>query len=326
MTSIMYQGQTYKVADGETVLTSLLRAGVNIPNSCQAGVCQSCLMRTTTPLLPAKAQAGLKDTMKAQGYFMACVCQPETDLVLADLPKLRIPADIVSIDNLSDSVKRIRLQVSEPFDYHPGQFIGLYRADGLVRSYSLASLPADGFLELHVRRLTNGQMSNWLHDEAQVGEMVEIQGPLGDCFYTPGRSDQTLVLAGTGTGLAPLYAILRDALQQGHQGDIWLFHGALDYQGLYLVAPLIRLAKLYPQVKYIPCLRSAESETLPSLDNMRVGELDEIVIKNFPGYKGLRAFLCGDPQIVNRLKKRLFIAGVSLKEIFADAFISAPSQ
>ena len=58
-------------------------------------------------------------------------------------------------------------------------------------------------------------MSGWLGTEARPGEAVRLQGPVGECFYVPGQPEQPLLLAGTGTGLAPLYGIVRDALAAG---------------------------------------------------------------------------------------------------------------
>src|SRR5205085_691623 len=133
--------------------------------------------------------------------------------------------------------------------------------DGLVRSYSLASLhsppglPAgDTLLELHVRKVTGGQMSKWLHDDVAVGEPLELRGPSGDCFYVAGRPVQPILLIGTGTGLAPLYAIARDALRHGHTGPIRLYHGGLDPSGLYHVDELRRLAATHSNFEYVPCV------------------------------------------------------------------------
>ena len=118
--------------------------------------------------------------------------------------------------------RRLRLRPEGSFDYQPGQYVQLRRPDGLARSYSLASLPREGWLELHVRRVTDGRMSSWIFDELHVGGRLELRGPFGDCHYEPGRPEQPLLLAGLGTGLAPLYGIARDALESGHTGPVQL--------------------------------------------------------------------------------------------------------
>jgi ferredoxin-NADP reductase len=88
--------------------------------------------------------------------------------------------------------------------------VTLSRADGLARAYSIASQPdaADGCVELHVRVLSSGRMSSWLGGGQAVGERVSLRGPIGECFYLPGNPQQPLLLAGTGTGLAPLWGIV----------------------------------------------------------------------------------------------------------------------
>ena len=319
MPSVDYQGELFALRDGETVLDALLRNGVKAAHSCKAGSCGSCLLRATSGSVPAKAQLGLKESWKVQGYFLACVCRPEEDLALSAVGSdVRLGATIRALDLLSPDVVRVRLQCDEPLSFRPGQYVTVLREGGLARSYSIASLPDESALELHIRRISGGKMSGWFHDSAQVGERVSVLGPSGECFYVPGKEDQPILLAGTGTGLAPLYGIIRDALRHGHRGPIHLFHGALHRGGLYLVEELRRLAHLYPHLTYTPAvLNGSES------DEVAVGPIDQVILKQFPKLSGWRGFLCGDPTLVNTLKKRLFLSGMASREIYADAFIPA---
>ena len=82
MPAIEYEGNSYALVEKESVLDALLRNGVKAAHSCKAGSCGSCLMRAAQGDLPARSQSGLKDSWKAQGYFLACVCQPKTDFRL----------------------------------------------------------------------------------------------------------------------------------------------------------------------------------------------------------------------------------------------------
>ena len=195
------------------------------------------------------------------------------------------------------------------------------REGGLSRAYSIASLPEQGELELHVRRVPEGRMSGWFHNEARPGDRVSVLGPSGECFYTTGKEDQPLILAGTGTGLAPLYGIVRDALRNGHRGPIHLFHGALHRGGLYLVEELRRLAERHPHFKYVPAVLHADGAADEHEHGIAVGPLDGVIAKKLPKLAGFRAYVCGDPGIVNTLRKKLFLGGVASREIYADAFL-----
>lgn len=317
MARVKHEGQWYGLDEGESVLDGLLRRGVEVPHSCRAGACQSCLMRAERGEVPARAQVGLKETLKARGYFLACACHPEGELEVAGAgADLRVPARITSLERLSDSVLCVRLRPEGGFEYRAGQYVSVLRTDGLARSYSLASLPHEDTLELHVRRIPGGRMSGWLFEEARPGDVLELQGPAGECFYVPGRLDQSLLLAGTGTGLAPLYGIVRDALAQGHTGPIWLFHGAVDASGLYLVEELRALQSRHPQLQYRPCVLKG-----PERVGVTVGALEAVIKEACPRPAGWRGYLCGNPELVLSLRKKLFLAGLSLKEIHADAFL-----
>jgi CDP-4-dehydro-6-deoxyglucose reductase len=319
MPSVQYEGQSYALAQSESVLDVLLRNGIKAAHSCKAGSCGSCLMRAAQGPVPARAQSGLKDSWRAQGYFLACVCQPEADLELTRVGEdVQLGATITGLELLSADVLRVRLRCDEFINFRAGQYVTILREGGLARSYSIASLPEEGELDLHVRRVSSGKMSGWLHDEARVGERVSVLGPSGECFYVPGKEEQPMLLVGTGTGLAPLYGILRDALQHGHRGPIHLFHGALHAGGLYLVDELRRLVDEHTQVKYTPAvLHGDESEGLA------VGAIDQVVLKRLPKLSGWRGYVCGDPGIVQSLKKKLFLSGMASRDIYADAFLPA---
>lgn len=307
MPTVRYGAFACELQENESTLDALLRSGAPVPHSCKAGTCGSCMLRAIGGSVPARAQAGLKDSWKARGYLLACVCHPEDDLTLAGVDAdAQVQARIVDLHPFSTDVLRVRLACIAPFEFLAGQYLSLVRPDGLARSYSIASLPG-GDIELHVRLLPNGRMSSWLRDSAHVGDTVSVLGPNGDCFYTAGRPAQPLLLVGTGTGLAPLYGIAREALRVGHTGPIHLIHGAVRAEGLYFQDELRAL----DGVQYRPTLLESE------------GPIDQVVLSMFPKPAGMRAFLCGDPAIVQSLKKKLFLQGMDLRDIHADAFLPA---
>jgi NAD(P)H-flavin reductase len=324
MATILFRETKCTLDAGETVLDGLLRHGFDIPNSCRGGTCHSCLLQATSGDVPAVAQSGLKDTWKERGYFKPCVCrpEPEAEIEVQSVGDAEVvPAEILSIDRLSPTVARVWLLPDTPLQYEPGQFLSLIRADGLTRSYSIASLPDEGVLELHVRIWPGGQMSTWLHEEAQPGDRVLVRGAHGECFYTNGQKDRPLLLIGTGTGLAPLWGIVRQALRQGHRGPITLIHGAVDSEGLYLCEELAALARTHDNITYIPTLRDRQGKMV------EVGSIDDIaraMLAEFGGPGKARAYICGDDKIVRTIRRVLFLAGMSINDIFYDAFTPTP--
>ena len=315
MPQLQYGGITCERHAGESVLDALLRAGAEVSYSCKAGSCGSCLLRAAQAQpVPAKAQAGLKEAWKADGYFLACSCYPEGDFSAVPVgADARSRARIAGVERLTASVLRVHLQCDdEAFTYRAGQYLTMFREDGLGRSYSIASLPG-GPIELHVRVIAGGRMSGWLAGPEATGADVQIQGPSGECCYISGREDQPMLLVGTGTGLAPLYGIVRDALQEGHRGPVHLYHGALNDAGLYLQEDLRGLAAAHANFRYEPT----------TLDGGR--PIDAVVRTRHPNVAGCRIFLCGDPAIVNGLRKQLYLAGAALNDIHADPFIPSSS-
>ena len=307
--------QEYQLGEGESVLDRLDREGVPVLSSCRSGVCQTCLMKALDGPIPSKAQVGLKDSLKAQDYFLSCVCYPEEDMTVA-LPGegLDHRCEVLESHDVGAAVRCLRLSIPKDFTWFAGQYITVIREDAVARSYSVASSPEDGYLELHVRRIPGGALSNWFHDDLRAGSQLTIRGAFGDCIYTPDDEDAPLLLAGTGTGLAPLYGVLRDALRNGHRGEIHLFHGALNPDGLYFVNELNILAN-DERVIYHRCVLNGDGA------DYDVGALDAIVLNHPIDLDKTRAYLCGDPGIVGKMRKKLFLKGLSNRRIFADAFV-----
>ncbi|MCG6968643.1 MAG: oxygenase [Gammaproteobacteria bacterium] len=243
------------------------------------------------------------------------------EVILPDAANFRFSTSVVSVDLLTSEIVRLRLARPSGFQYHPGQYITLYNAEGTGRTYSLASTPVlDPFLELHIRLVPNGIVSSWVHKQLTVGDTVSISEAIGNCFYMADNPDQSLLLVGTGSGLAPLYGIVRDALHHAHQGIIKLYHGSGTMAGIYLQQELNQLAKNHNNVEYTACVSRISQAT--ELDAGVVhGRATAIALQHNPRMSGWRAYICGEPKMVNDTSRALFLAGVSLKDVYSDPFI-----
>jgi len=322
MPKIVFEGEDYQCEPGESVLDCLLRQGVSVNYSCKAGVCQSCMMVAEEGEPTPASQVGIKETLKAQQHFLICSCVPETDMQVAvpDRAGSVFETTVISQEPLSADVIRLRLARPEAYDYLPGQFLNLSNDAGVTRSYSLASVPGvDDFLELQIRQVPDGQVSGWAA-KLKAGDSVTISQAAGQCSYLPGREDQSLLLVGTGTGLAPLIGIARDALQQGHTGPIHLYHGSSTPEGLYLVDDLVAMAEASEAFHYHPCV----SRGTPP-DGVQSGRAADLALEDFAKLSGWRIFLCGREDMVKALQKKTFLAGASMSDIFADPFVDSAS-
>jgi ferredoxin-NADP reductase len=320
MAEITYQGKTYSCRAGETILEAFLRQGVNLPFSCRDGICHVCMQRMVSGKLPKGAQRGIKASLAAKNYFLPCVCRPVQDMEVAPPAEedLYFKAVVVAKEQLAADIVRIQLEPELAVNYRSGQFLNLRRPDGVTRSYSLASVPGeDPYLELHIKRMKNGAMSNWLFDALEVNGEIDIHGPSGDCVYAPQNRQQNLMLIGTGTGLAPLIGIARAALAAGHAGQIYLYHGSSARDGLYLIDALHELERKHPGFHYVPCV--SRDETAP--EPFQQGRAEAVAFARHPELAGWRVYLAGNPDMVEGARKRAVEAGVEDRNILADSFV-----
>jgi ferredoxin-NADP reductase/ferredoxin len=329
---ITYEGIQLHIQPGQTVLDAAHASGIDLPCSCRNGVCQSCLVRAESGSIPPPgSQKGLKPSLVQRGYFLACIARPTQDLAVAspDAAAGSISATISAIEPLSPTVTRVRFTPDDNGpdtlrEHRAGQFVTVIRSDELSRSYSIANLPSDeGDIEIHVRRIEGGRMSSWFCDQSPIAARVRLRGPAGDCFYL-GDADEPLLLVGTGTGLAPLVGIARDALARAHRAPIHLYHGALNPTGLYLQRELRALETSHPNLSVTLCTLEGEPDPANPQSPDANGKLDEIVLQRTKDLASQRTYICGDPGFVHSFRKRIFLAGARMNAIHADAFEIAP--
>ncbi len=315
--SLVFCGKTLSFQSGETVLDCLLRHEQPVASSCRSGVCQSCIVQGRGSV-PAIAQRGLKPSLVAQGYFLACQCPAEQGLEIASAESL--PAHesrIISTEKLAPGVIRVLVERPPDLEFRAGQFLSVIRqVDGLTRSYSVASLPNEKHIEFHVAVLPGGRMGTYLSETP--GAPLLLRGPAGDCFYLEDKPEEPLLLAGTGTGLAPLVGVVRAAIAAGHRGPIQLFHGAKEESGLYLSQELRALSDGHGSFDY-------HENALPPAGAAPRQDLFAQVKERHPSLGGFRVYLCGHPDFVQKMKKQCFLSGAAMHSIHSDPFVLASS-
>ncbi|KEY85439.1 iron-sulfur-binding ferredoxin reductase [Pseudomonas capeferrum] len=293
----------WTVPTGSNLLDALNEAGLNVPYSCRAGSCHACLVHCLDGQPVDALPEALALDKHAQGWRLACQCRVVDDLRVAVYdPQLEgVPATVCELDWFGD-VLRLRLRPERALRYQAGQHLVLWNG-AVARPYSLASLPGeDALLEFHVDCQRPGAFCDQARalrvgDELLLGE---LRG--GALHYDPDWQDRALWLLAAGTGLAPLWGILREALRQGHRGEIRVLHVAREHAGHYLAEPLLAMDGV-------------------RVEQVLAEQLDEALAALRPSSRQTIALLCGSPGSVERFARRLFIAGVPRNQVFADVFV-----
>ncbi|BFM21573.1 FAD-binding oxidoreductase [Gilvimarinus japonicus] len=320
MSIIIYNNQSFDVTAPESVLDTLLKAGVRVPYSCRAGVCHSCLMVAKDGAVPSESQEGLSDAQKSRGLFLSCSCYPAETLNVDhyDPAADGIKAPVIAKRQLNDSVLELTLAAS--LRYQAGQHTNLWRSDAIARCYSIASIPSDPHLSFHIALQPNGQFSQWAAQTLQPGDTVTLQAPTGNCYYQAEQNTQPILLAGTGTGIAPLQAIARAALEAGHKGPIDLFVGARHSDDLYFSQPLMRLAQQHSNFQLTELVQTLGEKYTK---HCQQGDIYNVIKARFASLNGYQVYLCGADSFVRKLRKQCFFAGVKPRDVHTDAFLAA---
>ena len=311
MPELSCRGKSWQVERSANLLDALLAAGFAVPYGCRAGICHSCLVRCRHGEPEDARPQALDPAKRAQGWRLACQCRvaENLDIELFDPACDGLEAQVQDLSWPGEGVLRLRLLPQRSLRYQAGQHVSLFTDQGVARAYSLASLPdEDAFLEFHLDCRRPGAFCDFAR-QLQVGDVLRIGSVLGGALhYDPLWQAQPLLLLAGGTGLAPLYAILREALRQGHSGPIRLLH--CSRSGPYLRETLQPLAESHGnlQLEWV-----AGEEARQRLAQLTVASRQEV------------ALVCGRPGFVDACARRLFLAGLPRGQVLAEAFSESPA-
>jgi naphthalene 1,2-dioxygenase ferredoxin reductase component len=314
------------VEAGDTILASLIRAGVAFPFSCQAGNCGTCKCELLSGdvLELEYSEHALSAEERAKGVILACRTQVWDDTVVRRLdteelvlhPSRVMRCRVVGLENLTHDIKGLRLAIEAggPIAFSAGQYAQLEFGPGLSRHYSMANTPGEPELVFHIRHMPGGRTSSHVAERLRVGDKVKVSGPLG-VSYLRDQHDGPVLLIGGGSGLAPMQSILETLLGRGYDAPVTLYFGVRSERDLYHEARLKGLAAEHRNFKYHIVLSEQKGEK-----GRRYGLVHEAVAAELKDGDGLMAYLAGPPVMVEAASALLAERGLAPRQIHADAF------
>lgn len=315
----------------ETLLQAALRQNVVLPYGCKNGACGSCKAR----LLAGQVDPGvfqpkaLPEAERVLGKLLLCCAKPQSDLRIeareltgvGDIPVRKMPCRVNRIDRPTDDVAvlTIQLPANEVLQYKAGQYIEFLLKDGQRRSYSMARSPStQGMLELHIRHMPGGLFTDHVFQSMKEREILRLEGPMGS-FFLREESDKPMVFLASGTGFAPIKAMVEYSLEKSMRRPIHLYWGGRQQRDLYQAELAAAWAADNEHIRFIPVL----SDAVQSDDawNGRRGFVHKAVMEDFPDLSGHQVYACGAPVMVDSAR-RDFLTDCNLPEdaFFADSF------
>jgi len=335
--TVQPSGRQFGCDPDETILNAAIRAGIGLPYGCKNGACSSCKGK----LLGGKVTHGahqdkaLSAADEARGFALFCCARPHSDLIIearevagvGDFPIRKMPARIARLEKAADDVIVMSLQLpaADRLQYLAGQYIEFMLRDGVRRSYSLANAPPleddkDGHITLHIRHMPGGVFTDPLFTTVKERDILRFEGPMGT-FFLREDSDKPMILLASGTGFAPLKAMIEQAARNRSERPMTLYWGGRRPQDLYMDALCREWAATLPNFQYVPVVSNATAE-----DHWqgRNGFVHAAVMEDHPDLSAYQVYACGAPVVVESAQ-RDFVArcGLPDDEFFADAFTSA---
>ena len=178
-------------------------------------------------------------------------------------------------------------------------------------------------VELHIRHTPGGAFTDHVFGvgdtQMKLREIIRVEAPLGSFFLR--ESDRPAVFLASGTGFAPIKAMIEHMIAAGDTRPVRLYWGGRRPVDLYMDALAQEWQGKLPDFQYVPVV----SDALPE-DNWqgRSGFVHQAVIQDFPDLSGHQVYACGAPVMVESARKDFTdICGLPQEEFYADAFTTA---
>ncbi len=334
--TVMPAGREFTVEPGQNILDAALAAGVSLPYSCKAGACSTCKARIVEGTIaqgPHQTDC-LSAEEQAQGYALLCCATAESDLTIQarvvegveGITIRKIPVRVASLERVIDDVMIVTLQLpaSQRIEFRAGQYLEFVLKGGERRSYSMASAPhVEGRIELHIRHMPGGLFTDQVfgvkEPALKVRDILRCELPMGSFFLREG-SDKPIIFLASGTGFAPVKAMVEHMVHAGIRRPVRFYWGGRRPRDLYMDALAREWAASLPDFEYIPVVSDALAE-----DHWqgRTGWVHRAVMEDLPSLAGFQVYACGAPAMVAAARHD-FIEHCQLPEdeFYADAFTS----
>ncbi len=333
--TVQPSGRQFEVERDETMLAAAIRQGIGLPYGCKDGACGSCKSKLLDGRVihGAHQAKALSEAEEAAGMVLTCCATPQTDCVLeartvpgaGEFPVLKLPSRVISIERAAPDVALLRLQLpaNQNFQFRAGQYVEFILRDGARRSYSMANAPhllgTPPAIELHLRHMPGGKFTDHVFGAMKEKDILRMEGPFGS-FFLREDSDKPIVLLASGTGFAPIKAIIEQLQHIGSKRPVTLYWGCRSKADLYLHDWALKTAAEMPTLSYVPVLSEPKPEDGWS---GRSGFVHQAVMSDLPDLSGHQVYACGAPIMVESAQ-RDFAArcGLPPDEFYADAFTS----
>lgn len=317
------EGKCFKSVEGKSILESALDSGLSFEHSCKTGLCGVCktnLLAGQVKITQEQTALTAKET--GENKILTCCCEAETDIVIDALDlqmfqgiKTKVfPARINSLTKLSDNIMRVvlRLPPSADFVFLEGQFVDVIW-NGVKRSYSIASSSENREIELLVKRVESGLMSDYWFSQAQENDLLRIEGPKGT--FVLRDVEKPVVFLATGTGIAPVKSILEKLdKDSSFSQPIYLFWGnreSSDFVGLSSFNNL--------KVQQIRTLSKPDENW-----NGHFGYVQDLVPQTVvEDIEKCQVYACGSYEMIQAAKDKMISLGLDETQFYSDAFVQS---
>ena len=328
---------TISVEPGESMLQSLIRNGRHVRYGCKHGGCGTCRAKLVSGdcRIGEQTAYSLSEAKQRAGFVLLCATYVNAGNAVVDISQTmdiahskymdgkqvtEILLEVDAVEEISPMVRRLRCKPATQHDlrFMAGQYVEVEipGSDHQWRDFSLSSDPARrDCVEFLIKLRAGGRLSESIASGAlHPGVQMRVRGPLGQ--FRMRRSHRPKVLVASGSGMAPIRAMLHELASQSDVPKVTFFYGALTPDELILMDEMRSLEAQHDWLEFVPVVQE-QADGWPG----ERGLVTQVLAQRMPSLRGKEVYLCGAPSLIDEAIEVAEQKGAKSRHIFFERFV-----
>lgn len=221
---------------------------------------------------------------------------------------------VTNISRPASTYVDLVFETPSPLEFIPGQFISIKVNERDIRSYSLAGVVGEKSYRMIVDIKPGGPGSKYF-EALQVGDEMTFLGPVGKFVYQPDDGTNEVIFLVTGSGIAPIKAMIEEAIARGENRKMTLYFGLRYFDDIFWNVYFDELQRKYSNIKFVLCLSKPDERW-----HGVTGHITDFLDLDHQNLAAASAYLCGNGKMIEEAVEILERKGMIKEKVYFEKF------
>ncbi|TEW53193.1 NAD(P)H-flavin reductase [Psychromonas sp. RZ22] len=226
----------------------------------------------------------------------------------------QMTCNVASVEKLNAFLYRIFLSPTCTAHFKAGQYVSVIMGEGDKRHFSIANIPSNELIELHIGATPDNQYAMQVVEKMQSGETVEVEIANGDAYLREDSARPIILMAG-GTGFSYVKSLLEQIVESDIKNPVYLYWGVKEYSHFYFEEQAKQWANEHQNIHFHPVVELPEVHW-----QGKQGYVHQAVLEEFNDLSTFDIYVVGRFEMAKVAREDFIKKGALIDHIYGDAF------